>query len=82
MFKYFLNFSCEKFHGEESRLILSYLPVITVILVNPILFLVTYRKGNHLLYSLSVCNLNGRENDERTQVDTNTNKITPGLNGA
>ena len=28
------------------------------------------------------CNLNGRENDERTQVDTNTNKITPGLNGA
>ena len=30
----------------------------------------------------SDCNLNGRENDERTQVDTNTNKITPGLNGA
>ena len=30
----------------------------------------------------SNCNLNGRENDERTQVDTNTNKITPGLNGA
>ena len=29
-----------------------------------------------------LCNLNGRENDERTQVDTNTNKITPGLNGA
>ena len=26
------------------------------------------------------CNLNGRENDERTQVDTNTNKIIPGLN--
>ena len=54
MFKYFLNFSCEKFHGEESRLILSYLPVITVILVNPILFLATYRKGNHLLHSISV----------------------------
>ena len=28
------------------------------------------------------CNLNGRKNNERTQVDTITNKITPGLNGA
>lgn len=43
---FFSNFSCEGFNGGRSRLILSYLPVITVIILNPILFLVTYRKGN------------------------------------
>ena len=36
---------------------------------------------SHFIFD-TICNLNGRENDERTQVDTNTNKITPGLNGA
>ena len=40
------NFRCEGINGRRSRLILSYLPVITVIILNPILFLVTYRKGN------------------------------------
>ncbi|CAB4025466.1 G- coupled receptor 143-like, partial [Paramuricea clavata] len=42
---------CEGFHGSQSRLIISYLPVMIVMFVNPILFLVTYRKVKQLLRS-------------------------------
>ncbi|XP_028403716.1 G-protein coupled receptor 143-like [Dendronephthya gigantea] len=40
---------CEGILGRRSRLIVSYLPVMVVIVVNPILFIITYQKVKKLL---------------------------------
>lgn len=42
---------CQGYHGRISRLILSYFPVTAIMIVNPILFLVTYRKVRQQLRS-------------------------------
>ena len=46
----FFLFSCERGKARLSRVLLSYTPVIVIMLVNPVLFIVSYNKGSCGLY--------------------------------
>lgn len=41
----FPYFSCERNGGRLSRVILSYTPVMVVLVANPIVFIIAYYKG-------------------------------------
>ena len=42
-------FSCERGNARLSRVLLSYAPVLIIILASPIMFIITYNKGKRSL---------------------------------